>query len=185
MPKISREGGATVAGGSAPEGYLTLPDQNLILDGDLQVNGNFTVGGTSSTGPAASTEVDYAEITANQAFTVDALNIDLVSGLAVTIPDLAVPVYVHGLISTTHSVASAVGNAVLCKTDPAPSTILNALAMGFVCHTTAGNQANCAVVARLPANTPCTVQLYVAGTGGTLTVLGQTYAPAKIWAVTA
>lgn len=184
MGKISQAGGASIAGGAAPEGNLVFPDQSWTLDGDLSVTGNLTVAGVSTAGPAPSTEIAYAEITANQAFTVDALNIDLVSGMAVTIPDVDVPVYVQALIGVTHSVASAVSNAVLCKTDPAPTTILNALAMGFTCTTTAGNQSNCAVMARIPANTPCTVQLYVAGTGGTLTVLGQTYAPSKIWAET-
>jgi hypothetical protein len=186
MPKTSVTGGSTnAANGAAIRKQLVFPDQDSTFDGDVRITGGLTVVGTSTVGPAPSTEIAYAQITADQAFTVDALNIDLVSGLAVTVPDLAVPVYVHALISAKHSATSAVVNAVLCKTSPAPSTILDALAMGFACCTTIGNQANCAVVARLAAHSPCTVQLYAAGTAGTMTVLGQTYAPSKIWAVTA
>jgi hypothetical protein len=183
MPKISREGGATVAGGSAPEGYLTLPDQNLILDGDLQVNGNFTVGGTSSTGPAPAVEGDYVSRQTNFGpATIAALTLVTVTGWQVEVPDLDTVVYVYAECIVSHSVANAEVALVLCKTVPAPATILDAIGTKYVClNATAGRKSTAAARARLAPNTPCTVQAYLAGTAGDATITAASYAEAPIW----
>lgn len=133
---------------------------------------------------APTSEVAYAQITADLAgMTIDALNIDLVTGLAVTIPSIARPVYVFANVTVHHSVANAVIQPLLCKTSPAPATILDALGIGFLPLTTAGAKGQAFVMARIPASTPCTVQFYLSGTAGTATVTAQSYYPSKIWAV--
>jgi hypothetical protein len=182
MAKTTRQGGASnaAAGAVLERRGLILADTDGVIDGDLRVTGDLIVEGTLDGGPGPTTEGLWVEGTSDQGFTVDTLNIDLVAGLAVTIPAVAEPAWVEALIAFRHSVTSAVGNAILCRTDPAPTTILNALGMGFACVTTIGFQTNCLVWCRIAPNTPCTVQLYVAGTAGTLTVLGQTYAPQRI-----
>lgn len=115
--------------------------------------------------------------TSQTGIVIDSLNIDLLTGYSGTVPDLNVPVVVMGLIPVSHSVANVELNPVICKTSPAPTTILDSLAMGFQNTTTIGRKGNCLVWVVLEPNTPCTVQLYLSGTGGTAAVPVQTYAP--------
>jgi hypothetical protein len=145
-------------------------------DAHLKDRANHT-GLDTTTIPAATQEIAYAEITADiTGIVVDALNIDLLSGLSVTIPNIAAVVYVQAMITTSSSVANAVMAAVLCKTSPTPTTILDTVGqMGFAsCNATIGSKTTSIPFARIPANTPCTIQVYLSG-AGTAAVHAQTY----------
>lgn len=142
------------------------------------------IGLDEPTTPVPSNRVDEAFITADiTGITIDALNIDLLAGLAVDIPDLDVAVEIEARIAVSHSVANATVHAVLCKTSPTPTTILNSIGQyGFVALSAIGSKGISIAKARLPAHTPCTVQCYIAGTSGTAAVSAQVYSPCEITA---
>lgn len=145
-------------------------------DAYLRDRANHT-GLDATTIPAASQEVAYAEITADiTGIVVDSLNIDLLSGLSVTIPNIAAVVYVQAMITVSSTSTNAVMAATLCKTSPTPTTILDTVGMmGFTaCNATASSKSTSMPFARIPANTPCTIQCYLSG-AGTATVHAQTY----------
>jgi len=135
-------------------------------------------------GPAPSRELDFAEITADiTGITIDLFNIDLLSGLAVDIPDHDDVTYVQGQIAVSSSVANATINPILCKTVPTPGTILDSIGMGFVALSAIGSKGNGLTFTRLPPHTPCTVQMYLSGTGSVAAVLAQLYARCNLRAV--
>lgn len=135
-------------------------------------------------GPAAGTEVDYAEITADTAgITVDSFNLDVVPGLAIDVPDLDVPVYITAQMALSHSVANAKVFGGIALTGGV--TVLDGLASGPVVLGAIGSQNNSVVIVRRPPHSVGTYQAYVYGDAGTLTVKAQTYYPSKMWAVTA
>jgi hypothetical protein len=125
---------------------------------------------------APTAEGQFVAISADiAAVAVDTLNIDLISGAAVTVTDVPRPTYVFAYITVHHSVANAVIQPLLAKTVPAPTTILDSINIGFLPLTTIGSKGKALVIGRIPANTPCTVQFYLSGTGGNATITAQNY----------
>jgi hypothetical protein len=161
--------------------HLTLADKPNLLH---RAN---HVGLDDPLSPPSSTLVDRAEITADiTGIVIDTLNIDLISGLAVDIPDLDVAVKLEASLAVSHSVANATINAALCFTSPTPTTILNSIGQfGFCALSAIGSKGLSRPTAFLPAHTPCTVQAYLAGTGGTAAISAQLYSECWLEAWTA
>lgn len=102
MPKTSKFGGPTIAGGTAPRQVITLAGVDLDVRGsvtitdDLAVSDDLTVGGIFSGVPAPTQVVDEAVMTtATAELVVNAFVLTPVPNLVVTAPDSDDPLLVR------------------------------------------------------------------------------------------
>lgn len=183
MPKTGRFDGPSNGTFPQERHFIDRFPADVGIEGDLILDGNLYVRGVSSTGPAASTEIAYAQITANTAvITIDTFNLDVIPGLAITIPSLAVPVYIRAQAIASHNVASptiSLGIGLSSAT-----LITNCIGIGNTVLGPVGTSGTMIAFARIAPASPGTYQAFVLGDAGNVTIKAAAYFPAFIHATT-
>lgn len=178
MAKTTRQGGASnaAAGAVVPRQELNLADTDGVIDGNLRITGNLVVDGTTTAGPAPSTEQNYTQIAADiTSIVIDTLNLDAVTGINWTVPNVSVPTYLQAMMTVSHSVASAnvIGGIGLSSA----TIVTQLLGATFTNLGVIGTKGTVFPLVRVPANTPGVYQLFICGDAGTAAVRAAAYFP--------